>query len=225
MNKKNIKIAIVDYGMGNVFSIMRACEFAGMSPFLTDSARELVNAHAIILPGVGAFGDAMNALKKSDLITPLKEIADAGKYLIGICLGMQLLMDESYEHGNHKGLGIISGRVVRLNNAIDNQGNVLKVPHVGWNKILRLKSDWSGTLLDLIQDEAYMYFVHSFYVVPDRKDVFLSESKYGANRFCSSLAYGKVIGFQFHPERSGPEGLKIYKKLKMLIDESYQSGD
>jgi imidazole glycerol-phosphate synthase subunit HisH len=141
MNKqRQITVAIVDYGLGNLFSIKHACEYVGLHASITSSPQEILSSDAVILPGVGAFGDAMSALKKLNLITPIKEVASSGKFLMGICLGMQLLMSKSYEFGEHEGLGIIKGPVVRFEDPIGPNGR-LKVPQVGWNRIFMIKEN------------------------------------------------------------------------------------
>lgn len=219
-----VKIAIVDYGLGNLFSVKHACEYAGMQATITSSKEEILRANAIILPGIGAFGDAMEALERLDLSNTLRDIASE-KPLVGICLGMQLLMTESFEFGKHHGLEIIDGQVVRFEDPMSGSKK-LKVPQVGWNQILRRagqlsrdsKSDsatgsWAGSPLRGLHDGEFMYFVHSFYVKPQDSRVILSISRYGDIEFCSSLQYQNIFATQFHPERSGPQGLQIYRNL------------
>lgn len=209
----------------------------GIDAFVTSSAQEILDADAVILPGVGAFGDAMKSLGELDLITPLQELAASNKPLIGICLGMQLLMTESNEFGTHNGLGIIEGSVVRLGNPNDSMGyskgsgdTVLKVPQVGWNCVFR-KNDianpprlgdpqpdpWCGTPLAGLADGEFMYFVHSYHAVPANPDVVLSISQYGEVEFCSSLRSRNVFACQFHPERSGPQGLQVYRNIAAAL--------
>lgn len=217
---EDIHIAIVDYGLGNLFSVRSACEFAGMQATITSSRHEIRKADAILLPGVGAFGDAMESLAKLDLAGPLRDAVLADQPLIGICLGMQLLMSESFEFGRHRGLDLIKGSVVRFDNRGDDDCD-FKVPQVGWNRIFEDQNghSWSGTLLDGLRDGEFVYFVHSFYVKPDDPNVILSLSRYGNTEFCSSLRYRNTYGFQFHPERSGYQGLKIYQNLATLVIE------
>lgn len=219
--------AIVDYGLGNLFSVQRACEYVGLPAHITSSRDEVLQADAVILPGVGAFGDAMAALHRLDLVSPLQDIAASGKPLIGICLGLQLLMSESYEFGTHAGLNIIQGPVVRFENPVSASGT-LKVPQIGWNRICKTRAqepgqhntdgdEWSGSPLAGLPDGEFMYFVHSFYAQPDELDVVLSTSRYGHITFCSSLKKGNVFASQFHPERSGSRGLDIYRNIAALI--------
>jgi glutamine amidotransferase len=225
------KVAIIDYNMGNLFNVKRACTHVGMQADITSLYREIIEADAVILPGVGAFGDAMKSLKDLDLINPLKDIAASGKPLIGICLGMHLLMTESDEFGKHFGMDIIKGSVVGFRDAVNSPASgTLKVPQVGWNRVFSSSDSllstnntgfspdsWSGSPLDGIPEGEYMYFVHSFFVKPEDNGVVMSISRYGDIEFCSSLRYKNISAFQFHPERSGFRGLHIYKNIASLI--------
>jgi len=217
--KKAKSIAIVDYGLGNLFSIKNACEFSGLAATITSSAYDLEKASAVILPGVGAFGEAMRHLKKLDLVIPLRDLAASGKPLVGICLGMQLLMSESREFGANKGLEIIQGEVLPFNEKLSLSD--FKVPHIGWNCIYHenddARSKWCNSLLCNVPENAMMYFVHSYYCEPYQPEVVLSKTRYGGITFCSSFSSGNVHAFQFHPERSGREGLLIYKALAQLL--------
>ena len=210
------RIAVVDYGLGNLFSVKHACEHEGMEAFVTSSKADILGADGVILPGVGAFGDAMTALQRLDLVGPLREVAAGTRPLVGICLGIQLLMDESFEFGCHEGLGIIPGSVVRLDPLCEGDRE-LKVPQVGWNGVHPTRS-WEGTLLEGLGDGEPMYFVHSFVVQPRTQNVVLSTTRYGQQEFCSSLALGSVFACQFHPERSGRQGLKVYANLKKVAE-------
>lgn len=213
-------IAIVDYGLGNVFSILRALEHSGIPAKLTASKEDIVSAPGVILPGVGAFGDAMTTLNKLGLSSILKEVATNGKPLLGICLGLQLLMTESNEFGHHQGLGLIEGDVVKLNPDQDGV-TAYKVPEVSWNKV-NANQSWKGTILDGMNEGTYQYFVHSYYVRPKDSSRILSTTQYGSVEFCSSVQKGNICATQFHPERSGEAGLKIYKNFVNLISrESY----
>jgi glutamine amidotransferase len=223
-------ITIVDYDMGNLFSVKHMIAHVGMRAKITSSKDEILAADAVVLPGVGAFGDAMNTLKDLGLVDVLRDIAFSNKPLIGICLGMQLLMSESYEFGKHKGLNIIQGSVVRLNNPV-NKNKILKVPHVCWNRIWKVNKNltqslkeekkediWSKSPLSGLSDGEFMYFVHSFYVKPINSNIVLSVTRYGNIEFCSSFQYKNVFGCQFHPERSGPQGMIIYRNIKSFIE-------
>jgi glutamine amidotransferase len=216
------RISIVNFGMGNLFSVKHACELFGLKVSITCSPDEIFLSDVVILPGVGAFGDAMKNLQALDLITVLREVANSSRLFLGICLGMQLLMTESHEFGHHRGLGIIEGSVEQLNHPKDCFGEPLKVPHVGWNRIYRLRQargqdPWKNTLLEGLEDGAFMYFVHSFYVKPEDPHITLSFTRYGEIEFCSSLQCGNIFACQFHPERSGREGLEIYKTISSYL--------
>jgi glutamine amidotransferase len=214
--------------LGNLFSVKQACEHAGLRALITASRQEIVAADGVILPGVGAFGDAMETLARLDLVSVLRDIAASSKPLLGICLGMQLLMTESHEFGRHRGLGIIQGEVVRLEVAVDGL-RMLKVPQVGWNRIYAVglgdQRDgpgpngtlWKSQLLEGLADGEYQYFVHSFYPIPVDASVVVSTTRYGPTDFCSSFRLGSVFACQFHPERSGPAGLRIYRNLAELM--------
>jgi len=215
------KVAIVDYGMGNLFSVRQACEHAGLDVSITSAREEILNADAVILPGIGAFGDAMATLSRLDLVGVLRDVAASGKALIGVCLGLQLLMTESFEFGRHKGLGIIEGQVVPFDNPKEG-ARKLKVPQVGWNSVHRVgngqEEAWENSPLAKLRDGEFMYFVHSYIVQPEDKRVVLSVSRYGQIEFCSSIHSQNIFACQFHPERSGREGLKIYRNLASHIE-------
>ncbi len=216
-------VAIVDYGMGNLYSVKHACDHVGLSARITSGRDELLGASAVILPGVGAFGVAMESLRALDLVEPLRDIAASPTPFVGICLGMQLLMTESQEFGVHQGLGMIEGQVVRLKETPVKMRSV-KVPQVGWNRIRATSPGgdggraWQGTLLERVADGEYMYFVHSFYCQPADVSATLSVTQYGTVEFASTIQRGNIVGVQFHPERSGPQGLRIYRDLSAWID-------
>lgn len=209
----NKKVAIIDYGMGNLFSVKQACEHAGLNAAISSEFSEILDADAVILSGVGAFGVAMHNLEKLELINPIKNFINSGKPFMGICLGMQLLMSVSEEFGYHKGLNVIKGSVVRFSDT--KESNRIKVPQVGWNQIVRpgfIKEEiWNFAPLRDINNGEVMYFVHSYYVVPEDPKLALSFTKYGDIEYCSSILYKNIFACQFHPEKSGREGLKIYK--------------
>ncbi len=222
--RNNPTAAIVNYGMGNLFSVKHACENSGLQAIITSSKQEIMASDAVILPGVGAFGEAMATLRQLDLIPVLQEVAASSKPFVGICLGMQLLATEGYEFGHHPGLDIIKGSVVRFDKPVDDSGKQLKVPHVGWNHIYQVKrnsqDELKDPLLDGVADGEFMYFVHSFYVKPADPNIRLTMSRYGHIEFCSGIRYRNVFAFQFHPERSGVQGLKIYRNLAVLAEKS-----
>jgi len=197
-------ITIIDYGLGNIRSLKNAFEHLGINSALSRDKAVILNSDAIILPGVGAFGHAMDILKEYDLVSTISEFALSGKPLLGICLGMQLLFDESEEFGMTKGLGLIEGRVRKLQ-------NVHKLPHIGWSRLYKnIKSE--KTILDGLNDKAEFYFIHTYAVGTDDAYI-LSSSKYDNAEFCSSVKKDNIYGCQFHPEKSGKFGLKILENF------------
>lgn len=208
--------AIVDYGIGNLFSVRRACEVVGLRAVIAAEPSLVRLADAVILPGVGAFHQAAAALRDRGLDRAVREAAAWGKPLMGICLGMQLLMSRSFEFGCHEGLGLIPGEVVRLQEGGPGERRV-KVPHVGWNSISEPPgavplSRWFGSPLEGLTNGTTMYFVHSYRVEPRDRDVVLAVTTYGPETFVSCLWQGRVFACQFHPERSGPAGLSVYRR-------------
>jgi glutamine amidotransferase len=213
------QIAIIDYEMGNLFSVQRACGQVGLNSLVTADAAAIMKSDAMILPGVGAFGDAMNNLKRLDLIAPIKEFIESGKPFMGICLGMQLLMSESEEFGFHKGLDIIKGTVVKFP-TLGSEQRAIKVPQVGWNRVYRLPHDesmWRNSLLRGIANNEYMYFVHSFYTVPEDPKLILSFTDYEGTEYSSSFSLKNIFACQFHPEKSATAGMKIYENFVSVI--------
>ncbi|CAG7650347.1 imidazole glycerol phosphate synthase subunit HisH [Paenibacillus allorhizosphaerae] len=190
-------IAIIDYGMGNLHSVRSAVERLGYEAVVTSDERELLEAGGAILPGVGAFGDAMDQLRETKLGEAVLHYAQGGKPLLGICLGMQLLFDRSQEYGSHEGLGLLPGEVVRF------QGD-FKVPHMGWNKLAFHQP--SPLFRDL--EEGHVYFVHSFHALPERQDDLLATTDY-YGPVTAIVGRGNVFGMQFHPEKSGNIGMKL----------------
>ena len=197
-------IAIIDYGVGNLFSLKSSFAMIGADAVVTGDASVLRSADRIILPGVGAFEDAIAKLRAAGLDEVVKEQAGSGKYLMGICLGMQLLFDRSYEFGTHEGLGLIKGEVVDMRPVIPAE---LKVPHIGWNALHMVKPD--HPLFRYIKDGDSVYFVHSFYA-DNCDEAVLATTEYGAE-LTAAVASGNILGCQFHPEKSGPVGLSILK--------------
>jgi len=215
-------IAIVDYGVGNLFSVRQACTAVGLQAIVTSDANDLRRSSCIVLPGIGAFGDAMAALEDLHLVDCLRHASSEGIPLVGICLGMQLLMERSTEFGSFEGLALVPGSVERLTPA----RREVKVPQVGWNSIYRAGAGprcadpWAASALRGTTDGEPMYFVHSYVVKPTSPHVVLARSTYGGEEFCSALTAGNVTGFQFHPERSGPAGLRVYQNLATMLTES-----
>ena len=221
MSERRPTIAIVDYGTGNLFSVRCACEQAGLDATVTSNTSEVISADAVILPGVGAFEDAMASLHSLDLAAPLKDFAASGKPLFGVCLGMQLLMTESYEFGSHRGLDLVPGRVIRLNEG-EYGGRRLKVPHIGWNRVdppqgardgSGAAAAWRDTPLEHVKPGTNFYFVHSYHVEPADPASIVSVTPFGDLQFTSSVRRGNIFACQFHPERSGPAGLGMYRSL------------
>ncbi len=220
MDKINkLQVAIIDYGLGNLFSVSQACEYVGLKPIITADESAIMSSDAVILPGVGAFGCAMDNLRGLDLVKPIKEVIERGSPFMGICLGMQLLFSGSDEFGDCKGLGIIKGAVVKFPCRIKEKN--IKIPQVGWNQIFQPvgteKDRWNNSPLRDISNGGFMYFVHSYYSIPDNEDVILSVTNYKGLEYCSGISLENVVAFQFHPEKSGVEGLKIYINWALMI--------
>ncbi|NOU63539.1 imidazole glycerol phosphate synthase subunit HisH [Paenibacillus sp. LMG 31461] len=191
-------IAIIDYGMGNLHSVSKAVERLGYEAVVTGDPEQILAAEGAILPGVGAFGDAMEHLRESGLDEVVKQYAASGKPLIGICLGMQLLFTSSEEHGQHEGLGLLPGSVVRF------RGDY-KVPHMGWNR-LSYKQSESPIFKGI--EEGYVYFVHSYHVKPERESDLLAVTDY-YQPVTAIVGRDNVYGMQFHPEKSGDNGMQL----------------
>ena len=203
-------IAIIDYGMGNLRSVQKAIEKVGSKAEITRSPQRIADARAVVLPGVGAFKDCMDNLEKFDLITPVLKAIASGKPFLGICLGLQLLFTESLEFGHHPGLDVIKGVVKPFSQTMvdpDRPGGLLKIPHMGWNSVRVMKS--VPVLADLT-DDAYFYFVHSYYVEPEDQQVVATLTNYGGE-FVSAVAFDNVLATQFHPEKSQQQGLAILR--------------
>ena len=196
-------VAIIDYGVGNLFSLKSSLDFLGFESVVTDDKEVLASADRIILPGVGAFGDAAKKLKDSGLADFVKQLAKAGKPLLGICLGMQLLFDKSFEYGEHEGLGLISGEIRPISDVIPAD---LKIPHIGWNALDFTKEN---PLFRYINNGDHVYFVHSFYGANCEEST-IAISEYGAP-LTAAVAKDSVFGCQFHPEKSGKVGLNILR--------------
>lgn len=206
-------IAIIDYGMGNLRSVQKAIERVGGSAAITTDPAVLQQASGLILPGVGAFGDAMANLRDRSLVGPLLGQINDGKPLLGICLGMHLLFDESEEMGRHQGLGVLPGRVLRF------PETELKVPHIGWNQ---LHLQRQSPLLAGVPDDSYAYFVHSYYVKPESMDMVIATTDYGID-YASMVATGNIYGAQFHPEKSQDIGLQIMRNFVRLVNDDDSS--
>ncbi|MFN4006520.1 MAG: imidazole glycerol phosphate synthase subunit HisH [Chitinophagaceae bacterium] len=206
-----MKIVIADYKLGNMFSVRQALLNIGADCSISYDGDEIRKADAIVLPGVGAFKDAMNNLTTSGVGDAVKEAVNAGKPFLGICLGLQLLLTESEEFGASKGLNLIPGKVIRFNN-FDNEGNTVRVPQIGWNTIEDAGYiSWAETPLKHLKQGEYMYFVHSFFVVPDNPIVAVTKTSYGNTTYTSCIQHENIFACQFHPEKSAAKGLTIYE--------------
>lgn len=203
-----MRVVIIDYGLCNLLSVQHALKYLEVDSVIADTPAGMTGADAVILPGVGAFEDGMAGLRQRGFVEALKAYVKSGRSLLGICLGMQFLMDKSYEFGEHEGLGLIAGEVTPVDRE-SAEGSPLKIPHIGWNGLLKATHEWDNTLLSGLSQGAEMYFVHSFRVVPGDAGHILAETEYGGKQFCSVVAKGNVAGCQFHPEKSSVMGLNI----------------
>ncbi len=203
-------IAIVDYDMGNLRSVEKAFERVGADAVVTRDLRVIDGASHVVLPGVGAFKACMDNLERYGLVDTIIRNIESGKPFLGICLGLQLLFEESTEDGIHKGLGLIKGRVVRFPSNLKEGEEELKVPHMGWNDIKRKKD---SPLLRGVPDGSFFYFVHSYYAAPEDSSVILTTTEYGME-FTSSIAKDNILACQFHPEKSQTIGLQVLGNFK-----------
>jgi len=200
-------ITVVDYGVGNLHSVAKALEKVGADIRVTSDWRDVESSDGVVLPGVGAFKDSMDAMNRSDLSKAIKSFIASGKPFLGVCVGLQMLFAESEEFGVSQGLGVFPGRVIKFPGG-------QKVPHMGWNQI-KIKKNLNPLLRGL-NDGDYLYFVHSYYVVPKDSSIVAAESNYGVDFTC--MVWEKnVFGTQFHPEKSQTVGLKIYENFKELV--------
>lgn len=202
-----MKLVIVDYGAGNLHSVARAVQHQGVRPLITSTPRYLDEADALIVPGVGAAEDTMANLRAHKLVGPIRDYIASGRPFLGVCMGQQALFDLSLEGGEHKCLGVLHGKIVRLPEG-------LKVPHMGWNqvRIVRPHPIFSG-----IPDNSYFYFVHSYYPQPDDPSIIIGETTYGVT-FPSVVARDNVVATQFHPEKSGEMGLRMYGNFLRIAE-------
>jgi imidazole glycerol-phosphate synthase subunit HisH len=208
------RVAIIDYEAGNLFSVQHACVSVGLDAVITPDPAALATADAAILPGVGAFGEAMGHLGRLGLVGAIQDFVASGRPFLGVCLGLQLLFTESEEFGLHPGLGLVPGRVVRFP-ARDPGGALVRVPQIGWNQIHPpgdAVAAWTGTPLEGTLPGEHFYFVHSYFVVPaDTADV-IATARYGGAAFCAGVRRGNLFAVQFHPEKSAHAGLRLYQR-------------
>jgi glutamine amidotransferase len=205
MSKKTI---IVDYELGNLFSVKQACLHVGLDVEISNDPAAVAAADGLILPGVGAFGAAMSNLRKRGLEAPLKAQVASGIPFLGICLGLQLLFTDSVEFGSQGGLDLLPGTVQRIPAEI--AGRQTRVPQIGWNQIAPARS-WAQSPLAHLPSGSYMYFVHSYVCQPARPEDALTMTNYMGLEYCSGVQRDNILAFQFHPEKSGPEGVEVYR--------------
>ncbi|MDI7189577.1 imidazole glycerol phosphate synthase subunit HisH [Leptospira santarosai] len=208
------KTLIVDYGVGNLLSVKRAFEYCGAEVEISSDPEKIFKAPHVVLPGVGAFANAMMALKERSLIEVIKDITKRGTPLMAICLGMQMLMDESEEFGISAGLGLIPGRVVSIPSRTTTNISH-KIPHIGWNELKRSSQavEWKNTILENSHEGDSVYFVHSFMANPVDKNHRIADCIYGGHSIAAVIGYDNIVGCQFHPEKSGNIGLNLLKRF------------
>jgi len=208
------EVAVIDYGIGNLLSVRRGLERCGASVIVTADPNAILSASRVVLPGVGAFADGMVELRRQGLDAVVKEVAAKGTPLLGICLGMQMLLDESEEFVTTPGLGLIAGRVVQVP-AMTTDGRPQKIPHIGWNTLVlpQGRESWDGTLLQEVNSHEAVYFVHSFMASPADRGHCIADCHYGGVTVSAAIRRDNIHGFQFHPEKSGEVGLRILKRF------------
>lgn len=204
-------ITIIDYGMGNLKSVKNALDFLELESKISSSLQDMKNADALILPGVGAFPDAMENIEMLSLDKIIKEEVNKNKPLLGICLGMQLLFEKGFEGIEKQGLGLLKGRIARMK---DDKNNNIKIPHIGWNSLVYNKKD---ELLNSIEEGEFVYYVHSYFAQDYDCDDLIAYSEYGENKIPGVVRHKNIMGAQFHPEKSGVVGLNILKNFGELI--------
>lgn len=210
MKEKNSKkITIIDYELGNLYSVNQACETVGLNTIVSSKKSDVLDADALILPGVGAFNEAMKNLIDLDLKNSIIERVNFGIPIFGICLGLQLLFTKSEEFGSSLGLDLIKGSIKKFPTFLAD--NKIKIPHVCWNQVYNNNNSFTNTPLKDLKNYAFMYFVHSYYVKPENNLNILTNTNYDGIEFCSSVLSENIFATQFHPEKSGIEGLSIYK--------------
>jgi glutamine amidotransferase len=209
-----LEVTIIDYGVGNLLSVQRGFEHCGAKVKLTSEPEKILASRLVVLPGVGAFGNAMQALERLNLVAVIQEVARREIPLLGICLGMQLLLEESEEFGVTSGLGLIPGKVIPVPTQTQS-GEMQKIPHIGWSKLYTSKAyeSWNKTLLQDNQPGDAAYFVHSFMAVPTNPSHRIAECEYGGHSVSAVIGNNQITGCQFHPEKSGEVGLKILRRF------------
>ena len=206
------KIAVLDYGIGNIRSICSALEFIGVDAILSNDKNTLNNADGLVIPGVGAFDAGMAKLKEIDAVSFLQDVSQTNKPMLGICLGMQLLFDESEENGYFSGLGIVAGSVNKLC-----LPKGIRIPHISWNTLLSSPANyWHESILKGLTNEDEMYFVHTYAAKPKYAEHVLAYTDYAGEEFCSAVKKGNVYGCQFHPEKSADKGLGVLRNFEKI---------
>jgi glutamine amidotransferase len=208
------RVTIIDYGVGNLLSVSRGFEHYGASVELTADSRKILSSQRVVLPGVGAFPNAMQILNELNLVSVIQQLVSKGTPLLAICLGMQLIMEESEEFGVTRGLGLIPGRVVAIP-SVGVDGNSQKIPHIGWSSldVSNPQNSWSGTLLQDVKLGDSLYFTHSFMAKPSFQQNQLAHTSYGGHEISAVIKKDQITGCQFHPEKSGHVGLKILERF------------
>ncbi len=219
MDNKKLDVAIIDYQMSNMFSVLSACKLLGLNAEITNDKDMILNARGAILPGVGSFNEAMTHLDKLELVPTIHDFVATKKPFMGICLGMQLLFTHSEEFGLTQGLNIIPGVVTKFQEDA-HCPEKLKVPQIGWNRIKinqEAQTSWQHQPCEGVPDESYMYFVHSFFATPHDSNAILTTTMYGNTEYCSSVIHKNVFASQFHPEKSAAEGIKMYRNFAQSL--------
>lgn len=214
MNGMNKKVVIIDYNLGNLFSVKQACDTVGINAKISSNKNDINEADALILPGVGAFIEAMQNLEQLDIVNAIKNNVNSGKPIFGVCLGLQLLFSRSEEFGSGDGLDLISGTIRKFPATFNDKK--IRVPQIAWNKIYSHKQDWSATPLKDIAEHEFMYFVHSYYVDPAEESCTLTKTNYEGMEYCSGISKDNIFATQFHPEKSAQKGVLIYKNWATL---------
>jgi imidazole glycerol-phosphate synthase subunit HisH len=206
-------VVIVDYGMGNLKSVQRGLEKVGASVVLTSDPTVIASASRLILPGVGAFEDGMMGLENAGILSSINDFVRTGNPLLGICLGMQMLLNKSEEHGTHKGLGLISGNVQKIPESC-HENITRKIPHIGWTRIEEsFYQEWKGSCLEGTKKQDFFYFVHSFMAVTENKENILAQCEDEGLMISAAIKRDNITGVQFHPEKSGEAGLRVLNKF------------